>query len=473
MTLSLTPRLRIAIATVAGFLLTTCTARPPVLEQVLTTGELHVITRNAPTTYYYGPDGETGLEYDLARLFAERLGVELRIQVASTVAAVFPPLIRGDVHIAAAGLTITASRLDRVRFGPPYQEVVQQIAYRYGTGRPRNPGDLVGGRFEVVAGSSHSEHLARLIDEFPELTWSENRDAEREELLHRVAEGLIDYTIADSTELQLTQRYYPEIRAAFDISDPEPLAWALAPGDDRSLLDEVERFFEQLRDSGTLEQLIDKYYAHVDRFDYVGTRVLLRHISVRLPEYEQAFREAAAEVGVDWRLLAAIGYQESHWNPRAVSPTGVRGIMMLTLNTAEYIGIENRLNPRESIFGGARYFASLRSRLPARIREPDRTWLALAAYNIGLGHLEDARVITQRQGGDPDSWTDVREHLPKLAQRRYFEGTRYGYARGREPVIYVDNVRSYYDVLAWLRPDPIDTAGIDPVPAPALDKPPL
>lgn len=467
------PSLRIAIATMAGLLLTTCTARPPLLDQILITGELRVISRNSPTTYYLGADGEMGLEYDLASGFAEALGVTLDIEVSGTVSGVFPPLLNGDVHIAAAGLTDTEARRERVRFGPSYQDVVQQIVYRYGSGRPRGPEDLAGGRIEIVADSSHAEQMLKLRAEHPELEWVEDPDAESEELLYRVSEGIIDYTVADSTELSLNQRYYPEIRPAFDISDPEPLAWALAPGPDQSLLVEVDRYFERLRDEGGLERLIERYYAHTGRFDYVGTRVFLRHIRIRLPQYEALFRAAAAEVGVDWRLLSAIGYQESHWNPRAVSPTGVRGIMMLTQHTAEYVGIENRMDIRESIFGGARYFMNLRSRLPARIQEPDRTWLALAAYNVGLGHLEDARVITQRLGGNPDRWSEVREHLPKLAQRRYYQGTRYGYARGREPVIYVDNIRSYYDVLVWLHADPSLGPAEETIAAPVLDKPPL
>ena len=412
MTLSLTPTLRLAVATVTGLLLGTCSSPPSLLEQIRISGELRVVTRNSPTTYYQGANGPLGVEYELVKLFADELGVQLKLQVAGTVGMVFPPLLEGRVHIAAAGLTATEARREVVAFGPAYHEVVQQVVYRYGAGRPSDPGDLTDGR-----------------DEYPNLTWYENLDAESTELLYRVSEGTIDYTVADSNELQLNQRYYPEVRAAFDLSDPEPLAWALARTDDRSLLDAVERFFERIQQSGTLEQVLERYYAQTDRFDYVGTRVFLRHIGIRLPQHEQLFREAATEVGVDWRLLAAIGYQESHWNPRAVSPTGVRGIMMLTQHTAEFIGVENRTDARESIFGGARYFANLRSRLPARIQEPARTWLALAAYNIGLGHLEDARVITQRLGGDPDRWLDVREHLPKLSQRRYYQDTVYGYAR--------------------------------------------
>jgi membrane-bound lytic murein transglycosylase F len=339
-----------------------------------------------------------------------------------------------------------------MRFGPPYQHVTQQVVYRYGEGRPRDPGELVGGRIEIIAGSSHAEQMRRVRAEYPELEWIENPDAESEELLFRVSEGTIDFTVADSNELQLNQRYYPEVRAAFDLTDPEPLAWALAPGADTSLLEAVQAFFDRLREDGDLDLLLERFYADTGQFDFVGTRVFLRHINLRLPRYEGMFREAAAEVGVDWRLLAAIGYQESHWNPRAVSPTGVRGIMMLTLRTAGDLGVSNRIDPEQSIFGGARYFSQVHARVPEHIPEPDRTWMALAAYNVGYYHLMDARILTERKGANPDRWMDVREHLPLLSQRKYYTQTRFGYARGREPVIYVDNIRRYYDILTWMMP---------------------
>ena len=153
---------------------------------------------------------------------------------------------------------------------------------------------------------------------------------------------------------------------------------------------------------------------------------------------------------MDWRLLAAVGYQESHWDPDAVSPTGVKGLMMLTQDAAKDIGIKDREDPQQSILGGAKYLASMHKRIPDRIPEPDRTWLALAAYNVGLGHLEDARMLTLKNKGDADKWVDVKKNLPLLTKEKWFKQTRYGYARGREPVRYVENVRTYYDILVWI-----------------------
>jgi membrane-bound lytic murein transglycosylase F len=177
----------------------------------------------------------------------------------------------------------------------------------------------------------------------------------------------------------------------------------------------------------------------------------MQHIEQRLPRYQAWFEKAGKDSGIDWRLLAAIGYQESHWNPKAVSPTGVRGLMMLTQDTMKQLGIDkSRHDPQASIEGGARYIRRVKKRLPKRIKNPDRTWMALAAYNIGFGHLEDARILTQDDGADPDKWIDVKKYLPRLSQKKWYKKARHGYARGQEPVRYVENIRSYYDILVWV-----------------------
>ena len=206
--------------------------------------------------------------------------------------------------------------------------------------------------------------------------------------------------------------------------------------------------------------MIERNYGHVEDFDYVGTKIFRRHIEKRLPTYQAFFEKAANKQDVDWRLIAAIGYQESHWNPDAVSPTGVRGIMMLTLKTAKDMKIKNRLDPESSISGGARYFKKTHGRMDKNIAEPDRTWMAMAAYNVGYGHLQDARKITVKLKKNPNLWIDVKQALPLLAKSKWYKQTRYGYARGWEPVRYVENIRSYYDILKWVNESDIETTPV-------------
>jgi membrane-bound lytic murein transglycosylase F len=223
------------------------------------------------------------------------------------------------------------------------------------------------------------------------------------------------------------------------------------PGDDLSLVDKANEYLQSLRKDGQLDRILEKYYTYVADFDYVGTRRYMQHIEQRLPEYRAMFEQAGEETGIDWRLLAAIGYQESHWNPQAVSPTGVRGLMMLTRDTMRQLGIDaDRHDAQVSIDGGARYIAQVKQRLPKRVKDPARTWMALAAYNVGYGHLEDARLLAKEAGADPDKWIEVKRYLPRLSQKKWYKKTRHGYARGHEPVRYVENIRSYYDILMWV-----------------------
>lgn len=453
--------MRSLLVIIVALLASTCTQAPSLLQQIKATGELRVVTRNSATTFYTGPDGEpTGLEYDLAKRFADFLGVELKMYAPGSFNEVLPAVAKGKAAFAAAGLSITPDRREKFRFTPPYDHVIPQLVYRAGDERPSDPTEL-GGELVVIAGSSHAELLQQLKTKYPALDWRVDKDAGSVDLLVQVAQGEIDYTIADSNEVAIQQRYYPELRVAFDLPATDALAWAFLRSDDDSVYQAAVAFMERLRSRDKLAQLRDRYYGHTDQLNYVGTRIFTGHIASRLPTYRPLFKKAANQFNVDWRLLAAIGYQESHWNPQAVSPTGVRGMMMLTKVTAHALGVENRINPKQSIFGGAEYIAWLHSRIPEDIPEPDRTWMALAAYNVGFSHLEDARVITEIRGGDPDRWVDVRESLPLLSQRKWYSRTSHGYARGMEPVIYVENIRSYYDILVWTssqEPEPKPTA---------------
>jgi len=352
--------------------------------------------------------------------------------------------------MAAAGLSVTESRKQRVQFSIPYHEVTQHLIYRLGTGKPRSVEELTDGRIAVMAGSSHVETLASLQRDVPALDWTEESNVEVADLLMSVAADEIDYTVADSTDFNIIRNYHPELRVALDLEMADPIAWAFPADADTSLVEAANRYLRRTDNGGRLARILERYYGHTDKFDYVGTRAFMRHYERRLPRYRDMFEEAANENGIDWRLLAAMGYQESHWRPGAVSPTGVRGIMMLTEATADYLGIEDRVDPESSISGGARFLRRLKRRLPDSIREPDRTWMSLAAYNVGYGHLMDARRIVEIQGGNPDAWIDVSETLPLLAQRKWYSRLMYGYARGWEPVLYVENVRTYLDILRWL-----------------------
>ena len=421
---------------------------PSAMERVLERGQLVVVSRTSPSVWYQDQHGDTGMDYELARAFASELGVELKMVNVDTIEDVYEMLDDGDADMAAAGLSITASRSVDFRFSSAYQLVKDSLIQRQGEPVPASLEELAGHRVVVLSGSGQQEQLRQLRAKGFDITWEEVDSSNAERLLTLVDEGYFDYALIDSNSWTLNRALFPELRHAMDIADAE-LGWAFLGGDD-NLRMAADRFLSQRKADGTLAKLEDRYYGHLNQFNLYSARSFLRHLDTRLPQYSDAFREAADEYGFDWRLLAAMGYQESLWNAQAVSPTGVRGLMMLTNKTASEMGVADRTDPKASIRAGAAYLRKIYDRIPERIAEPDRTWMAVAAYNVGFGHLEDARVLTQKQGANPDNWLDVKKRLPLLRNASYYKGTRHGYARGgMQSVIYVRHIRRYYDLLVW------------------------
>lgn len=417
------------------------------LSRIIERGYVTVGTLFGSTSYYIGAEGPTGFEYELAQKYAEYLGVELKVVPSYNLDELFVMLDSGEVDLLAAGLTVTPNRVAQYNFSPSYNSISQKLVFKQGKDRPRNLEQL-DGKLLVTANSSHVENLESLRLQNPSLTWQESTELDIEELLLQVLNESIDYTIIDSHTLAVSRRYYPEISIGFTVQDEQPLAWALSKNGDDSIFASTIEFFGQVHHDGNLLALDDKYYGHVEQFNYVDTRLFIQAVEQKLPQYRHLFEKYGQEM--DWRLLAAISYQESHWEPHARSYTGVRGMMMLTLPTAKQMGIKSRLDAEQSVRGGAKYFKQMFDRMPARVPHPDRLWFALASYNVGLGHLNDARAITKKQGGDPDRWVEVKARLPLLKQKKYYKHTRYGYARGDEPVNYVENIRRYYDTLTWM-----------------------
>ena len=441
---------KLAIAVSAVTLLGTCTPSPSLIDQIKILGELRVVTRNGPLAFYRGAaDMPEGPEYELARRFADELSVRLKITPVRSYAEIYDAVTSGRAHLAAAGLKVPSQGIAGVEFGPAYQRVREHLIYRRGAIPPNSLSEIGNGYLEIAAGSSHAKTLYAARNALPELVWVENTSTDTQALLDEVANGSLDYTIADSTEFALAHQAHPDLRIAFDFPGSQSLAWA-ASTRDPEFVRELSDYFSRLNVDGELAAIVKRYYGRSEDLEFVGARGFMRHMQSRLPLYKKWFEEAAEQSNQDWRLLAAIGYQESKWNPAAASSSGAKGLMQLTAGTASEGKVTNAADPRQSIFAGARYFRLVYEKIPAHVPQPDRTWFALAAYNIGYGHLEDARVLAQKAGRDPDSWQDVREFLPLLEQEYWYTQTENGYARGWEPVRYVDNVRGYRDLLEWV-----------------------
>ncbi|MDN5753661.1 MAG: membrane-bound lytic murein transglycosylase MltF [Nitrosospira sp.] len=409
------------------------------------TDELVVITVNSPDTYYENAEGGyAGLEFDLASEFARELGMKVRFKVVPRLDQALLSLEKQG-HLVA-GLNISAKHELRARFGPVYQLIQPQVAYNTDYPRPKNSYQLVGRTIEIGSRATYAEQLNKLKQQVPDLQWTEV-DITNEDLLAKLAEGKIDYAVVDSTQLDLAKNFYPNLDVALDLGEPTGRAWAFSLYAERELLEKTRRFFDRIEQDGTLTRLLDRYYGHIRRLEQTDVSGILERRRTLLPDLREHFHDAEELTGIDWRLIAALAYQESHWNPLAISPTNVRGMMMLTETTADRMKMTDRLDARQSILAGARYLQMLKDRLPPHILEPARTWMALAAYNQGPGHIEDARMLAQRLELNPDSWVDLKKTLPLLSRSKHFRSLKHGYARGGEAVILAESVRTYYKIL--------------------------
>ena len=439
----------------AYLLMLGCAEKKTRLEQIQERGVVNVVTKAGPTTYQlHDEEGGRGLEFELVKLFAAWLGVDFEFSQADGREEITDLLASGQADVASAGLTRTFEPGDPLAYGPGFQWVTRQVVYRYGYIHPSSLAEIAPHRLHLSRNALTPEELDLLRTHHPDLILVLYDDKDNLELLEMIENGEILYTVAWSNEVAHAHISLPELRVAFDLSAPEPLGWAVkkSPNDD-SLIRAIRQFQDDIRGKGQLADLLEQVYAFADSFNYVEARSFIDRYNDLLPELKPYFMSAGNEFGFDWRLLAAISYQESHWKNSARSPTGVRGLMMLTKQTARQIGITDRLDPVLSIHGGAKYLTTLIGKMPDRIAEPDRTWFALASYNVGYGHLEDARVLTQKNGGDPDSWAAVKMSLPLLRQSKWYSQTKHGHARGREPVKFVENIRRYYAMLMHLTYD--------------------
>jgi membrane-bound lytic murein transglycosylase F len=420
---------------------------------------------------------QAGFEHDLALLFARELGAAPRFISFSNHEALWRALRRGQGHFAAAGLVANsasnpftnpvsnsvaypatnanlapASATQAQRYSPAYRLAQFRLVGLESTANANKIGTR---RVAVVAGSPAQTLVRQLLVTNPKteiITLPEytSQDA----LLKNVVEGNADFALVENTGFAVARRVYTDIAGFASVGKPMNVAWALA--DARSFDADMEvtaaKFFQKLRANGTLDRLEDRYYGHLHRIGPADTDGILARAETLLPDLQPFFLEAETATGIDWRFLAALAYQESQWDPKATSPTGVRGIMMLTEETASRMGVADRLDPRQSILGGAKYLSLLKGTIPSRIIEPDRTWLALAAYNQGYGHLEDARILAARLKLNPDTWLAVKKAYSMMQQPEVTETLKHGACRGEEAIGLVEAVRNYHEILENLMP---------------------
>jgi peptidoglycan lytic transglycosylase F len=424
-------------------LLTSC-AGEDLLDRIKKSGEITVLTQNNAHCSYTYREKPMGFEYDLAKEFSRYLGVKLKV-LTPPWEGLIEELKKGKGNFIAASMTITSSRQEEVEFSDGYFRIQQKAIIHKNHPRIEKLEDLKGKTIHVRRGTTYAERLAELKDDGLNINIKLYEGVPTEEFIMMVAQKEIGVTVADSNIALLNRRYYPDVVISLPIEEPQSLGWAVNKGED-SLRKKINEFFKKIKKDGTFEKIFEKYYANVEIFDYLDLKKYHKRLDTRLPKYEKIIKKAAKKYEFDWRLIAAMIYQESHFDPDATSFTGVEGMMQLTRDTAQEMGIKDRNDPEQSIMGGVKYLDMLYEKYNEAM-DPDRLLIALASYNVGRGHILDAQGMVKERNLNPNSWAALEEILPLLRYSKYYKKTKYGYCRGTEPVRYVNRILIYYDIL--------------------------
>lgn len=416
-----------------------------VMQAIHESGRITMITTSSPHSYYVYRGRAMGFEYDLAREFAEQLGLRLEVIVRRDWEEMAAALLSGRGHFIAAGIEVTAARARRVAFSRPYLEARPKLVSHRSLAAVASPRDLSGKTVDVARGSAPHEILKALREQGIDVAIRDHDQASADQLIQRAARREIDYTVANSNVALLGRRYYPEAAVHAALPGELALGWAVAP-EAADLLAAIDDFFARAAESGRINDLYERYHWNIGDFDYLDLATFHARLKSRLPRLQPLFQEAAGRNGFDWRLVAAQAYRESHFDPAARGPNGAVGIMQIHPETARRLRVAAPTDPAASIQAGVRYLRQLYD-LYDRAPEEDRILLALAAYNCGPGHLKDARRLAEKRGLDPNRWEALAQTLPLLSRRAHYRNAENGFCRGDVTVAYVTHVMTYYDIL--------------------------
>jgi len=415
------------------------------LHKILKNKELTVITNNTAHCYYLYRDEPMGFEYELANAFADYLGVRLKIKLADDLESMIPALMDGSAALIAAGMIIPPAGQKEIAISDGYMEIQHTIITHRNNLKINHPHDLAGKTVHVTKGTLYQHQLEKLRDAGTDFFIQLHEDVPAEELIQKVSERQIEVTVADSNIAILNRRHYPGAVMRGTIGEKKQLRWAVNPKA-RQLLVSINSFLRSIKENRKFDEIYNKYYGDRHDFDYVDLRAFHRRIKTRLSRYSPFIKAAAKKHNFDWRLIVAQIYQESHLDPWARSRSGARGLMQLLPRTARSLGVKDIHNPVENINAGVQHLRNLYDHFDSA-RDEDRLQISLAAYNIGQGHIGDARNLAVKMKLNPDKWSSLEKTLPLLRYRKYYKNSKYGYCRGTEPIRYIKQIMMYYDIL--------------------------
>ena len=440
------------------------------LDQIVARGELVALVDNSSTSYFLYKGQPMGYEYELLSMLAEELGVSLRLDITTDLEEAFIKLNRGEGDIVAHNLTVTRERKQWIGFTDYHHQVRQVLVQR----KPenwrelkvhqidkqliRNPISLIGEEVYVRKSSSYAERLHNLADEIGGdiLIIEENRDTEA--LIRMVAEGEVEYTIADEDVAQVNATYYPNLDVKTAVSFPQQIAWGIrknAP----ELENHINTWLAFMKRKPDFHVIYNKYFRNKKaQLSRVRSNFFTAQEPGKLSPYDEILKEAVDSLlpGWDWMLVAAQMFQESRFDPRAESWMGAQGLMQLVSETAKYQGVTQVFNPQQNIYGGVGHLAWLRDIFQPKVKDSlELQKFVLASYNVGQGHVLDARKLARKYGANPEVWDEVAEYLLLKSKSKYFNDpvVSYGYCRGTEPVAYVREILDRYGTYQQLMRD--------------------
>ncbi|KPK82942.1 MAG: lytic transglycosylase [Bacteroides sp. SM23_62_1] len=436
-------------------------AKVPVvdLQEIRSQGRLIAITDFNSTNYFIYRGQPMGYQYELIQELADHLGIKLDVRVSNDLEESFNCLIAGECNLIAINLTVTKERKKLFDFTEPHSQTRQVLIQR----KPENwkelsqselerslimnPLDLAGKTIYVKQNSAFSARLKNLSDEIGDTIDIREVPDDPEQLIMLVAQGDIDYSVTDENVALVNQTYYPNIDVSMAISFPQNLAWAVQKGA-VNLRREIDLWLVEFKQTARYAVIYNKYFknqksAEIVRSDYFTIS------SGKISPYDQAIRKYSEQIGLDWRLVASMIYQESGFNPQARSWAGAYGLMQLMPTTARRFGVSRNSSPDQQIRAGIEFIKWLDNRFKDQVpREDERIKFILAAYNVGYGHVVDAMNLAEKNGKNPKVWDqNVDEFLLKKSNPKYYLDpvVKYGYCRGNEPYQYVTEVLERYE----------------------------
>jgi len=430
------------------------------LDQIILKGTLKAIVDNSSTSYFIYKGQPMGYEYELLSLLANELGLKLELIITSNIDEAFEKLNSGEGDIIAYTLTVTKDRRKKVAFTKSHYTVRQVLVQM----KPdnwrnmklheieklliRNQVSLIGKEVHVRGSSSYLDRLRNLSNEIGGdiIILEDQLNLETEALIKMVAQGEIKYTIADEDVAMVNATYYPDIDIQTPISFPQQIAWALRRNA-KQLKDTIDWWIDKMKRGPVYNVIYTKYFKSPRTTKLLAQSNYASFSGDNLSPYDDLIKVAADSLGWDWRLFASMAYQESKFDANVISWAGARGLMQMMPATGLDYGANDLLNPEQNISAAVKYLKYLNHTWKDRVaHHSELIKFVLASYNVGVGHVLDARALATKYGKDPELWENVEEFLLKKSQPKYFRDpiVKSGYCRGEEPVNYVKEVLNRY-----------------------------